>query len=246
MDRAFLLIKPDGLSREEEIRAILLHSLAVVSERAFDPVPMERIEALYAEHRGKEFHPWLLDFFRGRPAKAMILELKPDRDDGLYDTLSRLVGETNPKLAAPGTVRALSDDDMELSFEERRVVRNLVHRCRTREESLREGALFFYDRPGPGVDGMAAGPAAVELVSPLGEKSGGDPVVGIFFEERLADILSKRGIIPPDWQLVGLRETAESHGEARLAMTFLEDGRKIRKEALIRRSSRGSTELSVI
>jgi nucleoside diphosphate kinase len=144
VERVFLLLKPDGVPREAEIMAILSAGVSVAASRVFAEAPLDRIESLYAEHRGKPFYEPLIASFRGRPVKAFLLAAKDGTPSGnLHDLVAALVGETDPKKAAPGTVRALSPDSMEVSMREKRTVRNLVHRSRTAEDSLREGAIFF-------------------------------------------------------------------------------------------------------
>jgi nucleoside diphosphate kinase len=199
--RVFLLIKPDGVAREGEILGILGPHLRVLARRPFRRAPLRRLEALYREHRGKAFYPWLLDYFRGKPVVALILAAAPSFPPGetLHGLVARLVGETDPRRAAPGTVRALSDDDMTRSMAEQRVVRNLVHRSLTPEESLREGAIFFHDVTlDPGED-IRPGPVALQLVNPLG--GGRREIGGIFFEERLEAMLSSLQLIPPGTRL---------------------------------------------
>ncbi len=210
-ERAFFLLKPDGVPREAEIRAILDRHVRVVAERRFARAPMKRIAALYAEHRGKEFYPWLLAIFRGKPVKAYILESKKagGKTGDFHTLLEKLVGATDPKKAAPGTIRALSGDDMTVSMRQKRSVRNLVHRSRAPEESLREGALFFFDLAGPGEEEIDVEPFAREFLDPLG-KAGGAGIAGHFFGQRLTHLLRRMRIIPAGARVTSYRETVPS------------------------------------
>lgn len=228
-ERAFFLIKPDGVEREDEIMSIMGRHVIVLSRRYFSMVPQERVKALYAEHQRKPFYPWLLDYFRGQPVCAFILEGK-DETVNLHRTISDAVGNTNPRLALPGTIRALSGDDMDQSIREGRVVRNLVHRSLTQDDSLREGAIFFYDMIKASDLPVCIGPFALCRINPLAP-GGPVDIEGFFFEERVADLLVKISLIPQGSRLVGYREskrgTVEESG-AILEISFEAGGRRHR------------------
>lgn len=171
---------------------------------------MKRMTALYAEHEGKKFYPWLLDFFRGKPVEAFILEKKsPAGRRSLHKTIADIVGDTNPRLAEAGTIRSLSDDDMDISFKEGRAVRNLVHRSRTAEESMREGSIFFFDWLCSKEENIRKEPFALELTSPLNLTAYSGSINGLFFEERLTDALKKISAIPRDSSLIGYKESLQ-------------------------------------
>lgn len=215
-ERVFFLIKPDGLPRAREIMAILEPKVKVMASRRFPRAPFRRIAALYSEHEGKPFHPWLMAAMKGRPVKAFLLEARSRglRPGELHRMVARLVGDTDPRKAAPGTVRALSDDDMTLSMSQGRVVRNLVHRGRTPEESLREAAIFFHDRTGPEALAVEPGPLSLAIVDPVANVCRG--VSGMLFEERLASALRIMGFIPAGARLVAYAESVRRgrRGEA--------------------------------
>lgn len=145
--RIFFMIKPDGMAMEGKIMSMVEPLARIVASKAFDPADMERIERLYAMHRGAFFYERLLNFFRGRPIKVFILEEREDypyKKDFVEDLVD-LVGDTDPAKAKPGTIRSLSSDSIARSIAEERAVNNLVHRSRTKEEAEHEAAIFFED-----------------------------------------------------------------------------------------------------
>ena len=83
----------------------------------------------YAEHEGKPFFDDLVAFITGGPLVAMVVE-GPDA----WKVLRTLMGSTNPREAAPGTIRG----DLAVELTE-----NLVHGSDGSESAAREIALFF-------------------------------------------------------------------------------------------------------
>ena len=145
--KIFFMIKPDGMVLEDKIMSIVESMAKIVSSREFVPADMERIQKLYAMHKGAFFYERLLNFFRGRNIKVFILEEREGykyRKDFIEDFVE-LVGDTDPAKAKPGTIRSLSTDSIARSIQEERAVNNLVHRSRTFEEAMQEASIFFKD-----------------------------------------------------------------------------------------------------
>jgi nucleoside-diphosphate kinase len=89
-------------------------------------------ERHYEEHRGKAFYEELLVFITRSPSLVAVIE----GPVGTQAVLRALIGATDPKAAAPGTIRG--DLGVELPD-------NLVHGSDSRESAAREIALFFPD-----------------------------------------------------------------------------------------------------
>jgi nucleoside-diphosphate kinase len=83
----------------------------------------------YAEHDGKPFFGDLVEFITRSPLVAMVIE-GPDA----WKVVRTLMGTTNPREAAPGTIRG----DLAIELTE-----NLVHGSDGPESAAREIALFF-------------------------------------------------------------------------------------------------------
>jgi nucleoside-diphosphate kinase len=86
--------------------------------------------AHYDEHRDKPFFGDLVAFITRSPLVAMVVEGGPDT----WKVVRGLMGATNPREAAPGTIRG----DLALETGE-----NLVHGSDGPESAEREIALFF-------------------------------------------------------------------------------------------------------
>src|SRR5688572_111773 len=83
----------------------------------------------YAEHVAKPFYPPLKDFMTGERLVAVILE-----GDGAIEVVRGLVGATDGRKAAAGTIRG----DFSLSNRE-----NLVHASDSADSAKREISHFF-------------------------------------------------------------------------------------------------------
>ena len=229
--RLFFMIKPDGMSQEAKIIEMIEPLAHIIASRRLDSVETKKIEMLYEMHRKKFFYPYLVEYLKGRTAKAFLLGERKDVNyrDSFYANLLALVGDTDPAKARPGTIRSLSPDSMERSISEKRVVRNLVHRSTTPEETEREAAIFFWDyvQDHTKVEGEQR-----EMGRYLARK--GD---GIFYEERLESGLRKYNLLSSDEALIkyrdldGKEESSPRRGVA--VIETLKNGSRLVREAAL-------------
>ena len=134
-ERSLVLVKPDAIRRG------LLGEIISRFERkglAIDALVLRTMDAgladqHYAEHVEKPFYPPLKNFMTDGPLVAMVLS-----GDQVIDVVRALVGATDGRKAAPGTIRG----DLSLSNRE-----NLVHASDSAESAKRELALWFPDLP---------------------------------------------------------------------------------------------------
>ena len=130
-DRTLVLCKPDAVERGlvgEIVGRIERKGLTIVALelRTVDAGTAKRH---YAEHEGKPFFDDLVAFITRSPVVAMVVE-GPDA----WKVLRTMMGATNPREAAPGTIRG----DLAIELTE-----NLVHGSDGPESAAREIALFF-------------------------------------------------------------------------------------------------------
>jgi nucleoside-diphosphate kinase len=130
-DRTLVLCKPDCVERGlvgEIVGRFERKGLKVVALqlRTLDEGTAKRH---YAEHDGKPFFGDLVEFITRSPLVAMVIE-GPDA----WKVVRTLMGTTNPREAAPGTIRG----DLAIELTE-----NLVHGSDGPESAAREIALFF-------------------------------------------------------------------------------------------------------
>ncbi len=133
MERTFVMLKPDAVQRGlmgEILRRIEAKGFKPVAMK-FMHIPKELAERHYQEHKGKPFFPSLIEYITSGPVLVMVWE-----GDGAIASMRGMMGKTNPKEAAPGTIRG------DLG---QQTGRNLVHGSDSKESADREINLFFND-----------------------------------------------------------------------------------------------------
>ena len=133
-EQTLVLCKPDAVERglvgeivgRIEAKGLTLRALEL---RTLDEATARKH---YAEHEGKPFFGDLVSFITGGPLVAMVVD-GPEA----WKVMRTLMGATNPREAAPGTIRG----DLAVELTE-----NLVHGSDGPESAAREIALFFPDQ----------------------------------------------------------------------------------------------------
>ncbi len=88
---------------------------------------------------GRKVRGWLTEFMKSGPVVPMVLS-----GNRAIETVRKIVGNTLPIAAAPGTIRGdYSSDSADLANDELRPVRNLIHASGDPEEAAREIKLWF-------------------------------------------------------------------------------------------------------
>ncbi len=125
------MIKPDGVAR-----GLTGEILQRVERRGFQIVAMKKTvmsraaaEEHYGEHRERPFFGELVDFITSGPVVMMGI-----RGDGAILVLRDMMGKTNPKESAPGTIRG----DFALE-----VGQNVIHGSDGVESAARELGIHF-------------------------------------------------------------------------------------------------------
>ncbi len=132
-DRTLVICKPDAVERGlvgDIVGRMERKGLRLVAAqlRTIDEATAGRH---YAEHQGKPFYGDLVAFITRGPALLMVVE-GPEA----YKVVRTLMGSTNPRDAAPGTIRG----DLAIELTE-----NLVHGSDSPESAAREIGIFFPD-----------------------------------------------------------------------------------------------------
>ncbi|MBI4757126.1 MAG: nucleoside-diphosphate kinase [Betaproteobacteria bacterium] len=131
VERTLSIIKPDAVAKniigkiysrfEENGLKIVASRMIWLSER--------EASGLYGEHIGKPFFNDLVEFMTSGPVMVQVLE----GEDAVAKN-RQLMGATDPKEAAPGTIRADFADSKQ---------NNVVHGADSREAAERELSFFF-------------------------------------------------------------------------------------------------------
>ena len=131
-NRTLVLLKPDAVERNlvgEIFSRFESKGLKIVAMelRQLDAATLGRH---YEEHQGKGFYAELVAFMSRGPVVALALEGPEDT----WEIVRAMMGATNPRAAAPGTIRG----DLGTIFTE-----NLVHGSDSAASASRELEIFF-------------------------------------------------------------------------------------------------------
>ena len=132
MDRTLVICKPDAVERGlagEIISRLERKGLTLIAAE-LRHIDADLAGRHYEEHIGKPFFPDLVGFITRSPVLLLVVEGPSDT----WRVVRMLMGVTDPKEAAPGTIRG--DFGIELT-------ENLVHGSDGPESAEREIALFF-------------------------------------------------------------------------------------------------------
>ncbi len=132
-ENTLVLVKPDGVRRGliGQIIARFEGKGFTVSAMNMRTLDKQMADQHYAEHVEKGWYPELREFITSGPLVSMILS-----GDQAIEVVRLMVGATDGRKAAPGTVRG----DFSLSNQA-----NLIHASDSPESAAREIALFFPD-----------------------------------------------------------------------------------------------------
>jgi nucleoside-diphosphate kinase len=131
VERTLSIVKPDGVAKTlvgEVYRRFEKAGLKIVAAKMLK-LRQDQAEGFYAVHKARPFYGDLVRYMTSGPVMVQVLEgenaIRLNRD---------IMGATNPKQAAPGTIRA----DFAASIEE-----NVVHGSDGPETAKNEIAFFF-------------------------------------------------------------------------------------------------------
>ena len=130
-ERTFLMVKPDGVQRGlvgNVISRLEMKGFKLVAMKMMIITP-ELAARHYGEHQGKPFYDGLIEFITSGPVVAMVWE-----GDNVIEVVRNMMGQTDPRKAAPGTMRG----DLAVFMG-----KNIVHGSDKQESADREIALFF-------------------------------------------------------------------------------------------------------
>jgi nucleoside-diphosphate kinase len=131
METTLGIIKPDGVRKRLIGEIISRYEKAALQVAAVKMTTLSKreAEAFYAVHRDKHFYDSLTDFMSSGPIVVLIL-----RGENAIARNRELMGSTNPKEAAPGTIRKDFASDVE---------KNIVHGSDSTANAVKEVNFFF-------------------------------------------------------------------------------------------------------
>jgi nucleoside-diphosphate kinase len=131
VERTLSIVKPDGVAKNligDVYRRFEQAGLRIVGARMLQ-LTKGQAEGFYAVHRERPFYRDLCAYMTSGPVMVQVLE-----GESAIARNREVMGATDPKKAAPGTIRA----DLATSIEE-----NVVHGSDSAENAAREISFFF-------------------------------------------------------------------------------------------------------
>jgi nucleoside-diphosphate kinase len=131
LERTFSIVKPDGVARNligQVLARFEKAGLKVVAAR-MQHLSQREAEGFYAVHAARPFFKDLVKYMTSGPVLLQVLE-----GDNAIAKNREIMGATDPKKAAPGTIRADFAESIEA---------NTVHGSDAPETAANEIAYFF-------------------------------------------------------------------------------------------------------
>ena len=131
VERTLSIIKPDGVKRRligEVIKRFEQAQIRIVAMKMVS-LSQEQAKSFYAVHKERPFYESLTQFMSSGPIVVMVLE-----GDDVIQQNRNLMGATNFKDAAPGTIRHDFARDIE---------KNIVHGSDSPQSAVSEISFFF-------------------------------------------------------------------------------------------------------
>jgi nucleoside-diphosphate kinase len=131
MEKTLLIVKPDVVAKNKtgEILSCVEKEGFVILGLKHLLISPQEAKLFYKIHKGKDFFADLIEFITSGPIIVCCL----GRESAVRH-LRAVVGDTDPRKAEPGTLRALYGTDVQ---------RNGVHASNPDENPLREVFFFF-------------------------------------------------------------------------------------------------------
>ncbi len=145
IERTLVLLKPDAVQRAlvgEIIKRFENSGLKIIGLKlvhADKELSSKHYTEELAQRRGEHVRNWNIDFISSNPVVAIAIE-----GVNAIENVRKMVGETEPKAALPGTIRG---DFSHISYSycdnKKMVVKNVIHASANKEDAERELDVWF-------------------------------------------------------------------------------------------------------
>jgi nucleoside-diphosphate kinase len=141
IEQTLVLVKPDGVERGlvgQIIQRFECVGLKIIGMKLVK-IDKEFSKKHYAAHLSKPFYKGLEAFITSGPVVAIVLE-------GIeaVELVRKIVGATEPKSAAPGTIRGdFGQHSYGYADKKGVAIKNLIHASGSKEDAKTEVALWF-------------------------------------------------------------------------------------------------------
>jgi len=145
IERTLIIIKPDAVRRQligeilGRFEKACLKIIALKMVKPNDQTITQHYTEDIAKRRGAHVRQKLVNDFQGRPVVAGVIE-----GVGAVEVVRKLVGETEPHKASPGTIRGdYGHYNFTYADTNNVALPNVIHASANPEEAKREIAIWF-------------------------------------------------------------------------------------------------------
>ncbi|MBI2137593.1 nucleoside-diphosphate kinase [Candidatus Woesearchaeota archaeon] len=145
IERTLVVIKPDGVERCLSGRILARFEDAGLKIVGLKMVHVDKVVAMkhytedLAKRRGVHVRNMMVDFISSAPVVAAVLE-----GVGAVEVVRKITGDTEPRVAAPGTIRGdFSHVSYKYADSRKAPVKNIIHASSSVEDAKSEVALWF-------------------------------------------------------------------------------------------------------
>lgn len=141
IEKTLVLIKPDGVQRGISGKVIERFENAGLKIVAMKMVWIDKefSKKHYKDHVAKSFYPTLENMITSGPVIALVLE-----GVEAIEVIRKLVGGTEPKSAAPGTIRGdFSHHSYSYADKNKKSIANIIHASSSKKDAEFEISLWF-------------------------------------------------------------------------------------------------------
>lgn len=131
MEKTLSIVKPDGVRKNligEVVKRFEQRGLRIAALKMLK-LSKEEAKGFYVVHKDKPFYESLTSFMSEGPIVVMVVE-----GENAISEVREIMGTTNPKDAAPGTIRSDFASDIE---------HNIVHGSDSKKSAYYEIPYFF-------------------------------------------------------------------------------------------------------
>jgi nucleoside-diphosphate kinase len=141
VEKTFFMVKPDGVKRylSNLILSKMMESGFKILIRRRVLISIEQAQQLYSVHKGKPFYDGLIKFTTSGPSIMTVLE-----GEDAIARIRDMMGATDPRQAAPGTIRGDNIGDPLLTADG--IIMNICHGSDSPESAKKEIAIFFDEK----------------------------------------------------------------------------------------------------
>ncbi len=136
-EEAVFIIKPDGFDRREEIKSEISDWFDITYTAIFD-FGESLVAKIYPTDIGKPYYKALIEYMSEKPCELGII-----KGDSAIDKFFEIAGKySDPKKCEKNTLRYRYGRGLDITKSGLTIIKNAVHRVKTREEFEYEKEIF--------------------------------------------------------------------------------------------------------